>query len=660
VCRPGVWIAIPIVALLAAAAWEDASARARIIRLSRLGGAVELGAEAAFQQVESADVPDRKLERYRFDERVEILLEGTAVTAELLNFHLGASFGLRQELLSGRANSGNINTRLLTYDALLNFLPNKQVSFSLFGNRFEDSLIQNFGSDTETRGETAGARLFYANRWFPSTLVWQQLRSSSETVGGLNLSRRADTRRLVEFTGQHYSETTQASLRIRQEDVDDDSIPAVGDHRLRQANALFGYRWGSYFEKFWRSSAHYFRRDGTFAFENASATSAFFWDPTETLTTRVEYDFDYLETKRQRAITNTASFSLGHSLWEAMKTDFNVSIDRTDLTIGDRSNYAANLSLDYEKRLPWNSLLLIDLTARYRIEDRDFNSDEVPVTAERLEIEDFSGNFLENRRIDPSTIQVFESTADENPGTELIPDDDYAVTQVGDITSIDVVSGGSMAVGEVVFVNYVYEADPSATAGRLGFGYALGWDLGWLAFGYAHDEVEEHLIDGDADTRLDDSRRDTFRVDLRLRGSEWSATAAALYLRNRPSTTSDYDEVRLHQDLLWNPWTGLQAGVHLRESWLNFRKLDRETRTISAGTSLYWRFRGDWNLRFFAEFRDLTDSTSLDQRDIRTGTRVHLRFGKIDVEPSLFWTRRQRGPSLSNDLRAVLRLRRSF
>jgi hypothetical protein len=399
------------------------------------------------------------------------------------------------------------------------------------------------------------------------------------------------------------------------------------------------------------------RREGRFDFQNGSLNSGFFWDPTETLSTRFEYDFNYVESETQRSLTNTGRFSVGHALWESLVTNFSASIDRSDLSIGTASNYATHLLLDYRKNLPWSSQLLMDLRLRYRIEDRDFVTGEVPVTGENLPInDDLTGNFLANRRVDPTSIEVFASAE----GAELVPGFDYEVDVIGDRTSIDALSSGTISPGDVLFVNYVYETDPSATIGRFGFGTGVGWDFGWISIRYNHDEVQENLLAGDPETRLDDSQRDSFRVDLKARRGAWSASAAGVFLRNRPSTSSGYDEMAFNQDLVWNPSPALQLGGHLRESWQRFQTLDRNTRSIVASASLYWRFRGTWNLRAFADFRDRVDSMSLDQRDVRMGMRLHFDFGKIDVDPVLVWTRRQRGPSLSNDLRAVLRLRRRF
>ena len=83
-------------------------------------------------------------------------------------------------------------------------------------------------------------------------------------------------------------------------------------------------------------------------------------------------------------------------------------------------------------------------------------------------------------------------------------------------------------------------------------------------------------------------------------------------------------------------------------------------RIITAGVSAFWQISTKSNVRAFGNLRDMHHSDSLNQRDLSLGARGNLRFGKIEVTPSLVWTRRERGQSLSNDLRGVLRLRRNF
>ena len=80
----------------------------------------------------------------------------------------------------------------------------------------------------------------------------------------------------------------------------------------------------------------------------------------------------------------------------------------------------------------------------------------------------------------------------------------------------------------------------------------------------------------------------------------------------------------------------------------------------SGGVSAFWQIRHNWTMRAFGDIRYVDNSATPKQTDVGMGGRATLHLGKIDVTPTLVWWRRERGQSLTNDVRAILRLRRDF
>lgn len=645
---------IPFLFAAAVSIGTPGASVAQVVKLTRIGGAVELGTEMSHQETESAGGPTRVFDRYRFLEEVELGVDGFVLSNQFVNFGLGGSFGLRQELFGGTGDSENSNATLLGYDGSISLFPTKLLSLFLFGSRFEDEQVQSFGTNTDSLNESIGGKLRINTPWFPSTISVEQRHLRSTSSDGFVLGRREDTRRFVEYDGRHSSEALQLNLSGRAEDVDDNSIPRVGDYRVYDTDGAVSYRWGPYFEKFWRLSGGYFERRGRFDFSNAFGSSAFYWDPTDSLSTSLEQRFDLSQSAGQDTDTLMSVFTLSHQLWESLRTNFNVTVERTDQDAGTRASYGSNLSLDYEKKLSSDSVLLIDIGVRYRFEDREFEEDQTINTGENLAVSGFTGNFLSNRNVDPASVRVFESRG----GPLLIEGFDYLIDVVGDRTSIDPIFGGGISVGDAVFVDYVYLADSSAEISRPGFRVGLGWDAGWISLRYEHDQDKEHLVAGE-DQPLQHSVRDSVRIDLSREWGTWRASTSASFLED-DSGDSPYREFAFGQDVTWQPRAGLFLSAILRETQRNFRNPSRGMRIITAGTSALWQFWGNSTVRVFADFRDLHNSASLDQRDAGLGLRARLRFGKIEVTPVFLWNRRQRGQSVSDDLRGLLRLRRSF
>ena len=188
----------------------------------------------------------------------------------------------------------------------------------------------------------------------------------------------------------------------------------------------------------------------------------------------------------------------------------------------------------------------------------------------------------------------------------------------------------------------------------------MGWDARWLSLQYRHDQGDERLLEGEKPT-LDDAKRDMVRLDLRGGWGALRGSANARYTRDQGPSV-EYDELSFGQEAIWKPTPRLQLSVNLREIQREFRDPSRTMDILSATARMSWRIRRNWRLRLFSEFRhfDNSASDSLRQRDLEFGVLANLRFGAIEVDPNLSWTRRERGESEAREIRGMLRIRRRF
>lgn len=626
------------------------------VSVSRIAGALDLGAEASLQDVQSPGAPSRTFDRYRFGERITLSADGHVLTDQFLRYRVGGNFGLLQERIraSESAGSGEIDAQPYGYDALAYLLPTKPVSMRVFGSRTQSTVFQNFGTDTESKGAVQGSSVDLRLPGFPTTLTWQEMSSVSRTRGGFVENRRDETRELFQAAGSHFSEASQLTLRYRDEDVQDDSIPSVGDYRVRQVDGMAAYRWGDYFEKSFQASGRRFERTGTFEFDHTSASGNGRWDPTESLMLETRYNFERFVSDTNELREHIGSFLARHQLYESLLTSFNVTGDIADQTAREQTTYTADLGFDYRKHLLWQSMLLVDLDFRYQLED-SVVADTLGVAAgESLSIADLTGNFLANANVVPGSIEVFETLG----GALLIEGIDYSVETIGDRTSVNPLVGGSLSVGDVVVVNYDFLLDPSAKTETRTQGFGIGWQRGGFRLRYDRDEADERLVEGEVPSSLLEGRRDTFQINLDSRRGNVVSRTAVRYMEDR-LTTLDFDELSFQQRITWARGE-TQIDFHLLETLRDFLEQNRETETLNVGLSATWWPRPKWKVRGFADLRELKDSDSLDQTDVKLGLRADLRMDKVEVTPLATWTRRERGPSRTSDLRIVLRFRRSF
>jgi hypothetical protein len=650
-------------------------ASARVGGISSFGGSVELATALGHQRVTSASSRPQKTDQARIEEKVTLDLGGFAVGPGFLTFDLGGTAGMRQDWLDTTgADVGFGNGRLLEYNARAVLLPVLPVSLALFGSRFDDQALRNFGTDTKAQGESLGGTLVLGNRFFPATFTYQRLNSRTENRGGLEESRREELRQLMEFSGSYFSEQRQIRIRARDEDVEDDSQPSVGDYHVREADGSFGFRWGPYFEKSLRASGRYFeRRSRNFErgseteFQNISGSSGFRWDLTEDLVSQISYDINRFESTerdelaaqrfRQEVTTSHKGiFSLEHQFYESIKTGLRSFGDLVDQDDGGSLAYGGGASLNYRKRLPWNSRVLADLGVNYRIEDVEAHTAPLMDTAEELTVEQFTGVFLENTRVDRRSIQVFDASSNQ----ELAVGIDYIAIEIGSRTSIEPLPGGSIQLGDRLTVRYSYQTDPDVRTGTLSQSYGIGWDLRWLLIRYDHSQIDEELLDGQIAGDLQKSRRDSVRLELRRQLESLRVSATSQYTHD-VTARSKFDEYGLGQRLSWAPRRNLDLEARFGESWRTFVSPDRRrTATFRAGASLSWRFSTNRRMRLFIDHRFNQNSETEDQSDLELGADGRITFGRIEVIPSLSWLWRERGASELQDLRGTLLIRRRF
>ena len=616
-----------------------------------LSGQIELSTDLSRQRFDTSGSPERELDQNRFQEQLDLNADGYLLRPDLLHFRLSGDFGYRQDRLDATdADLDSDRGKILGYDVLFDLFSSSPVSVSLFGNRFEDRARRDFGSDTDVTGDSLGTTIRFQNSLFPMSLTRRRLRSKTETLGLDIVSRRDEERDILEFNGLHESEATRLRLQYRDEDVDDRSVPPVGDYRIRELSGGAKRNWGAYLEHTFGTSLRSFRRTGSFELDTSSAISTYRWAATEDLNTELRYQYDRFDSSGRVTTTQSSAFLVRHQLYESLQSRFRLFGNRSDLEEGERTQAGGGLALRYRKRLPWSSRLNATLHLRHEIKDDDLSSSEIPVVGEGLTIDSFTDNPLENRRVDPGSIVVTDAA-----GTPLIEGVDYDVVQIGDRVSIEVLPGGVITVPQDVIVDYVFETSPDIKFSTTRMGFGIGWDLDWLLFRYRHERSEDDLLDGEDGRFLEDSRADLYRIELRRRLGQVRGSVAASFFRERAETTSR-DEWELTQKLFWDVTRRLLFSVDLREGVIDFKKPDRRTDVLAGNASLIWRARGGHSFRLFSHLRRIDDSSAEDQLYLEYGARAQLHFGRLDVIPSLRWSARERDSSRADDLRALLRL----
>jgi hypothetical protein len=591
---------------------------------------------------------DRRFNRNRAAEWIGMDAQGWAFRPEVFRFQLGGDFGLRQEKydisdLDRQSNRGDV----VEYDALFDLFPDMLFAMSLFGNRFEDRAVQDFGADQEITGETIGATLRQQSRLFPFTLSRRRTQSIGKSLDDPR-TRREEVRHLWEFSGSHISDFTRARLQFRDEDVDDRSVPALGDYRLREARGSLGKSWGDYLEHSFRTGMAFFRRTGNFDRDSFSSTSDYSWGMTDDLTADLHYEYDRFDSLTGTTDTQIADARLTHLWYDSFQSSLDVYTRRSAQSEGLQRTLGGSFASRYRKRFFTESLLLANF--RYRREIADSDSSSIIVSGEELPAEDFTNNFLRNRNIDGSSIAV--SDLDGNP---LAEDIDYEVIKLGDETSIEILPGASVAPPTTLIVDYAYETTPDVRIRKTSLSYGTAWDHGWFLLRYEHGESDSKALDGEPLGILLDSHRDLYGMTLRRRDGPVRGSMILQFERERSQVVSR-DEWSLAQNLFWQISPSLSFKASTRASNTELNKQGRTTKSLAGTAALRWRPGPDRMVRLYGRVRSLDDSLSEDQLQMLFGVEADFAYGRIEVRPAIRWSLRDRGSTRVTDLNTLLRI----
>ncbi len=562
---------------------------------------------------------DRRFNRTRAAEWIGLDAQGWAFRPGVFRFQVGGDFGLRHMLFA----------------------------LSLFGNRFEDRAIQDFGADQEITGETIGATLRQQSGLFPFTLSRRRSRSVGKSLEDAR-TRREEVRHLWEFSGNHISDFTRARLQFRDEDVDDRSVPALGDYRLREARGSLGKSWGDYLEHSFRTGLSFFRRTGNFDRDSFSSTSDYSWGMTDDLTADLRYEYDRFDSLTGTTDTQVADARLTHLWYDSLRSSLDAYTRRSSQPEGLQRTLGGSFASRYRKRFFAESMLLANF--RYRREIADSDSSSIVVSGEEFPAKDFTNNFLKHSEVDESTIAV--SDLDGNPLAEGI---DYEVIKLGDRTSIEILPGAAVAPPTTLIVDYAYETTPDVRIRKTTLSYGAAWDHGWFLLRYEHGESDAKALDGEPVGTLLDSHRDLYGMTLRRRNGPVRGSMILQFERERSQVVSR-DEWSLAQNVFWQITSHLSLKGSTRASRTDLNKQGRTTKSLAGTAALRWRPGPDRMVRLYGRVRSLDDSLSEDQLQMLFGVEADFAYGRIEVRPSIRWSLRDRGSTSVTDLNALLRI----
>lgn len=491
---------------------------------------VGLGLSYEFEEVQRhASGDDTKDTSNEFRERLPIEASGWAYHPALCKFTLGFVpewSQTKRELDPGPSESDQVFVPSYALDAV--FLEPKPYTLHAFADRRELKLRSAFSEPTDTTIETYGGdlRLKYYKvlpTFFKYTHTDTDQSGFYDTNGkrdDFNLTSQRVTKNSTTTLNSLYSDDKRTgdgeTVRVKNYDGNLGNEYYIGGDQRKTLYSKLGYRWTD---------------NESQKTNDYSIQEELFWRYTENLYTDYIFSYGKRDTDDFDSETTALRGKLQHLLYENLTTTFSAGAVRNDFTGGEENTYDGDLSLLYQRSIPWGVLNLTGAW-NYSYTTREGSETLIQVTDEPHILITGEVTLLDNENVQLDSITVTDVT-----GTiGYIENVDYTIAEVNSFVRISRTTTGDVANGQTVLVDYVFLSEPAFDDTVFNQNYGIQFYL-WnaLTLSYRYQHAHQDIVSGPSpENTLDDTAQAAeIRYDL-----GWTDTRLAAEDSDRSNGTS--------------------------------------------------------------------------------------------------------------------------
>ena len=206
------------------------------------------------------------------------------------------------------------------------------------------------------------------------------------------------------------------------------------------------------------------------------------------------YSYSVQQAPQQTTHSQAGNMWLTHQLFESLRTQLNLQGTSNEIGDGSQTQITGSGNLIYQKKLPRNSDLQIQVGDSYQWNDQQMANSVVTQLNESIKITDITLSYpLANHNV-TAISQVFNSTETikyQDPA-------DYGTFVIGNITYITINPTGLIHTGDVLLVTYQYmvDTDLTFTANTVSASASVTLFSNLLSVFGQFSDTQQHLISG--------------------------------------------------------------------------------------------------------------------------------------------------------------------
>lgn len=627
-----------------------------IFRLGLWRNVLDLRAVGNLQSTKSEEFADTEFYSYLTNEGLTLRNSGWSVIDPRL---LTGSASVRFALQQARQDAGEQGTSqdgdLTDYYIDMTFLQQKPGNLNLQASHVEAVTSLAGGGTTASSNSLRGATLNWREAsilrekeiapYFSARLFGGQEDLHETTTNAGAQFRREEQRRRVEFDAHNGFENGDLTVNLEQLDLTNLIIPTAS-YRSQTADLAYGLDFGRNLTRHSDLHVNYNDRDGEFGSTTFDLDELLYFEHNAFLSSSVFYMLQDVDSPEGSSTMQRVDGGVQYMPFLNMSTNLNALGSRVDYDTGTIDAYGGSAGLSYNHWLPAGGVLTATASGGLQFSNSQLSSAAVPVVDAAYqappELGAGAGFLLNESDVVTSTIVVFDVRGGSRLPTELGVD--YEVETEGHLTKIiPLATSPVIQAGDPLEISYAYLTDPVLESRVRNQSYSIGAEYGWIAVSLTHDINEQDALSGQQQTALGDQKRTTLRVDVSHDRDALRARANARAARYRDERL-DYDEIRLNENLSWQPYYDWQLGFDASQTQAKFVDTGRVSRHYDARLGGSWHSPRGWWADGYLSWRTQQDSETVDETITEAFIRVRRNWPQLAFSASLGLGQRDRGP----------------
>jgi hypothetical protein len=433
---------------------EAAAAQRGLLLLDNFQQKVDLSYQFDTDQNKSKSTERHYLnESYTFDINYGIFDQ------RILNGHLSASMQFLQQNSSG-SNELNSSTsaKQFQYNFSGKLYESSPASVGFHSSSTINAISRDFSPDYQVETDNLGVMAHIKNKLLPLEVSYER---TLNHTSGLNQNYSITNNTFGFLASNDYKNTGRTDLRLSaNKDVTDVGNVTSENQQfnvgLTNANTFFTQS-----KPLNMINAFSFSEQNSSVYSKALGLShSLSWIPGRALTLGFNYSFSNHARDNQKDELQRVQITLTHRLFQSLETSMDITAKRNNLSIGPEDETTGTINLRYNKLLPLDSRLKVDLRQQYGVTTRAFVTGQVTAIDEAHTIDASKVFTLQHPNANVGSIVILNS----NPLTHPLPyvlDIDYRIIVIGAQTQISTdIPGSQITVGDKLNISYNYQVDP--------------------------------------------------------------------------------------------------------------------------------------------------------------------------------------------------------